>query len=165
MSSPVSSLEVGWATWFFVISRSGLLVLLAFSPLECFGFAEIFGILLSMSEGKLRALVKQIDTGGLSRNKNYELFRDPLVKEAKRRQVRLHALRRLLCNPNPPELALEKEDRQPPIWTLMIKMSRLDFSWKVRLLSFEMELLLEEPRVRRAFKGFLPFCESPDTNS
>ena len=104
----------------------------------------------NMNEQHIRQLIGKIDLGYLSRNKDFEAFRDPEVREAKRRQARLASLIKLLATPEMDELevALEEAGGRSDTWKLECRWPKWNLWWSAWLKDFEIDFLLSHPRVR-----------------
>ncbi|MDJ0840232.1 MAG: hypothetical protein QNK37_27225 [Acidobacteriota bacterium] len=95
------------------------------------------------NEARLAAIMKQIDFKGLSRNKNFDTFKDPLVRDARDRLNRLHRLAAMLSGDESIDWDAKlsgARDRQG-LWTLTCRSRRSDARWVARLHDFELEIL------------------------
>lgn len=102
-----------------------------------------------MSERHLAALIRQIDAGDLSKNKNFEAYADPLVREAKQRQLRLQAIRDILQQAERGSWQLHVNCDDSGQWLLRCRSARWNLDWSASLREFEIELLREWPAARR----------------
>jgi hypothetical protein len=100
----------------------------------------------AMKEERLRSLMEQIKSGELRRNKNYDAFRDPIVREARRRQKRLSALESLLSEKGSVTLDRNRHGSSP--WLLGYTCPRRGFTWSANLDDFEVDMLRAHPRIR-----------------
>ncbi len=113
-------------------------------------------ILLAMDETKLRKLIKKMQAGELSRNKNYDAYGDPAVRQAKRRQLRLESLAKTLADPNICEISLVPDKTEPKLWRLKCRSEAYELTWTATLREFEIDLLIEHPLARRRLEPHVP---------
>jgi len=99
-------------------------------------------------EARLPILIDRIQSGQLSRNKHFEAYRDPMVREARRRSARLGKLRRVLVEAESGEWEFMLQNSGEDAWLLHCRSDKLNLSWTAKLQFFELEMLREEPRVR-----------------
>ena len=100
-----------------------------------------------MDEARLRSLMEQINSGQLSRNKNFEAFKDPVVRDARDRQTRIEAIKALVTEGAPREVRLDRDPKQNGIWRLVCYFPRWDLSWSAWLRDFELDLLADHPQL------------------
>lgn len=100
-----------------------------------------------MDEAALRTLLGQVNSGKLSRNKNFAAYQDPSVQNARARHHRIQAIKVLVTESSPDELTLEPDPSQPGRWHLMFRFARWDFSWSAWLYEVELDLLADHPEL------------------
>lgn len=100
-----------------------------------------------MREEHLRSLMEQVKSGELSRNKHFDRFRDPLVREARRRQKRLEKLASLLSEAR--DVTLDRGNRGSGTWLLGCTFPDQHIKWSASLDDFELEMLQNHPKVRQ----------------
>lgn len=109
------------------------------------GFPGFFCYAAQMKNERLSALIEQINAGQLSRNKNFVAFREPLVRQARDRQQRIHTLKQIL---NEAEKIDIRPDREG-YWKLDCRFSKWDFNWSAWLRDFEVKLLRKDPEIEK----------------
>ena len=99
-----------------------------------------------MDTSRLKSLMEQIQSGKLSRNRDYDAFADPLVRQARDRHKRILALTELLHEGRPVQVRLTR-DRDHN--RLSCRFPQLDLAWVAYLLDFELDLLLADQEIRQ----------------
>ena len=107
------------------------------------------------NEAALINFMGQINSGALSRNKHFEAFKNPLVKEAKQRQVRIDFLATIVSDPDRWHWALKPEPGNNDDWRLICRSKDLAARWTAKLRGFELELLFQHPQSGPHLKGYL----------
>jgi len=108
-------------------------------------FHGFFCYAAGMKNERLLELIEQINTGQLSRNKDFEAFKDPTVRDARDRQFRLQTLKRILGQAQRVTLQLDRVDH----WKLTCRFPEWDFIWSAFLRDFEVKLLREDPEISK----------------
>lgn len=108
-------------------------------------FRAVFCYAAQMKNERLRALIEQINKGQLSRNKNFEAFKDPVVRNAREKSNRLTILKQILGEAETVSLEREGERR----WKLSCRFPKWDFSWSAWLLDVEVSLLREDAEIEK----------------
>jgi hypothetical protein len=100
-----------------------------------------------MKDERLQLLMDHIETGLLSRNKHFDLFKDPLVREARRRVARLRKLHGILNRTAAEgwQFRLAKERGENDQWMLTCRSDKLNIRWSARLRAFELDRLRDHP--------------------
>ena len=95
------------------------------------------------SEARLAEIMKEMDFGGMSRNKHFDAFKDPLVRDARDRLNRLHKLAAMLSRDENADwlISLSKERDRHGLWTLRAQGRRINAGWTAKLRDFELEIL------------------------
>lgn len=108
-----------------------------------------------MMETRVLTLIKQMEAGQITRNRDFDTFADPRVADAKQRQVRLGTLSRILTHPEIAswQVSLEKEPRYAGAWTLTCRSDKWNYRWCAVLKDFEMEFLWDKPEVRATLEA------------
>ena len=101
-----------------------------------------------MRDERLRSLMERINRGDLSRNKDFDAFRDPAVREARHRYQRLCALEALLLEADAGSLSLARAGEDGHLWQLSCKLPQWEFSWCAYLKDFELDMLRQNPEMR-----------------
>lgn len=111
-----------------------------------------------MNDGNILALMQEIDAGRLSRNRHFDAYKQPEVREAKRRQQRVRALAGIFARAEQESwrISLQPERSKQGLWKLSCHSTRWCFRWSAYLKDFEMKLLWELPRVRPYLARLLP---------
>lgn len=98
------------------------------------------------NEARLTAIMRQIDFEGMSRNKQFEAFQDPLVRDARDRLSRLRKLARLLSDDDGWTFSMSRERDRNGLWTLTCRHPSMDAHWIAKLRDFELEILRHHSR-------------------
>jgi len=95
------------------------------------------------NEARLVSIIKEIDFGGLSRNKHFDAYSDPLVREARSVLTRVRTLADLLSNQEKGTwvVSLSPNCDRDGFWTLTCHSKRIDAHWIARLRHFELDML------------------------
>lgn len=107
------------------------------------------------------ALIREINAGRLSRNKHFEAYKRPEVREAKRRLRRVHALALIFDRAREESwrISLRREKFKEDRWKLSCHSSQWRFRWSAYLKDFEVELLWDFPQARPYLAHLLPLEE------
>jgi len=97
-----------------------------------------------------------MQAGELSRNKHFDAYQDPLVRQARRRQTRLESLARTLADPDTREVSVRRDAANPNLWRLRCLSDRYGVAWSASLLDFEIEMLAEHPMTQGRLDAHLP---------
>jgi len=100
------------------------------------------------NEARLTQIMRDIDFRGLSRNKSFEAFEDPTVRDARDRLARIKKLAVLLSEDEDQawSFSLSRERDRHGLWTLECRSNRMDARWVAKLRDFELEILRHHSR-------------------
>ena len=115
-----------------------------------------------MNEARIRQLMSRIQTGELSRNRNFDAFSDPEVRLARELCMRAESLIRFLERHGVDNLFMElKRDRaRRDTFVLNCNSRKWRFRWAAYLRRFELQLLMEHVGLRPYLNRFEDFLET-----
>ena len=118
-------------------------------PRRGFGIISIFAMLAPMKNAQLLSLMKQMLAGHLSRNRHFDTYELALVREAKKRQNRLHAISQIFREAESKsgswDISLKQDKAHGGAWTLTCRSLHGHLIWSAYLQDFEIALLQDSP--------------------
>ena len=90
-----------------------------------------------------------MDTGELSRNRCFEAFHDPVVREARKRHERLKRLAGIVrqAGTGAWNVVLKKIRSKPATWRVTCQSVKWKLRWAAHLCELEIDLLCEDPEI------------------
>ncbi|CAM2065966.1 hypothetical protein SCOR_11340 [Sulfidibacter corallicola] len=100
-----------------------------------------------MNEKRLADLIRMIQRGELSRNRHFEAYKDPTVRQAKRAHLRLQAIYRLVDQYGGDRLDVEVR-QEGELHHLTFHAPQWNFTWAAFLRPFEYAVLRDHVAFR-----------------
>lgn len=96
-----------------------------------------------LRKARLAGVIKEIDFSGMSRNKNFDAYKDPLVREARERLNRVQHLADIMSRKLEDgwDFVLSENRDRHGLWTLTGRNPKLDALWTAKLQDYELDIL------------------------